>query len=120
MMLRQLLEYLLSLTSPAPAGGPLPLVQRSSKWPAVRDAHLKRFPTCAVCGSRANVTAHHLEPVHLCPSRELDAQNLLTLCEGPPCNDHLRYGHLGHWVSWNPNAVFDAATWRAKIKSRPK
>ena len=117
-MLRRLLDWLLARL--APPGGPLPLVQRSPKWPALRAAHLARFPACAVCGSRVNVVPHHVAPVHVTPAAECDPDNLLSLCENPARNCHLIFGHLLLWSSYNPMVVWDAATWREKIKGRPK
>lgn len=90
-------------------------VPRSSHWPAVRDAFLKANPTCAVCGCRDDIEAHHCDPYHLHPERELDPTNLIALCR----RDHLLFGHLGNWSSWNPSVREDAALWRAKILNRP-
>ena len=115
-----MLRRLLQLLGLAPEYGPLPLVARSPKWPALRDAHLRRFPACAVCGSRVSVVPHHIIPVHLDSSQELDPENLLSLCEGATVNCHLLFGHCRSWSSYNPNVVFDAATWREKIRGRPK
>lgn len=89
---------------------------RSPRWPAVRDAHLKHYPGCAVCGERKNVTVHHVKPFHLFPDLELDATNLLTLCETRW--HHLLFGHLLNWSAWNPDVRIDAVTWREKIARR--
>lgn len=91
-------------------------VERSSKWPAVRAAHLKLFPRCDVCGTRDGVEVHHLIPVFVVPSLELASENLQTLCRP----HHWLVGHLCSWHSWNRDALSDARTWRAKINSRPK
>ena len=96
-------------------GGPVPLCTRSWMWPALRDAWLTTHPTCAACGSRSDLTAHHLTPVHVDSSLELTPINLLTLC--PRC--HLFVGHLCQWSSWNWDARFDADSWLNKIKERP-
>lgn len=94
-------------------------VGRSSKWAAVRAAHLKNFPTCAACGGRDDLNVHHVIPYHLAPALELEPDNLLTLCEGPVVNDHLLWGHLRDWQSYNVNAVADAAWMLEKIRNRP-
>jgi 5-methylcytosine-specific restriction endonuclease McrA len=91
------------------------LTGRSGRWPAVRRSFLAAHPACAVCGSRQGVVPHHVVPVHVDRSKELDPSNLITLC--PP--HHLWIGHLGRWSSWNPEVVADAATWRRKIEARP-
>lgn len=94
-----------------------PAAKRSNHWPAVRLLHLKQFPCCAVCGSKAKVEVHHIRPFHLFPELELEPTNFLTLCEGSG-NHHFWVGHLGDWQAWNPYAVEDAAIWREKIKRR--
>lgn len=82
---------------------------RSPEWPKVRRAYLKANPTCAACGSRLFREVHHVEPFHLHPELELDPANLITLCEMPFRNHHLKVGHLGNWKNWNPNVRADAA-----------
>jgi 5-methylcytosine-specific restriction protein A len=94
---------------------------RSPLWKKVRDSHLIRFPVCACCGSRRNLTVHHIWPVswphgHVC---ELIGYNLITLCESPTHNCHLWVGHLGDWKSRNPHVRMDAARMRQRIESRP-
>ena len=81
---------------------------RSSHWPAVRAAHLREHPTCAACGTREKLEVHHVRPYHLCPARELDPTNLITLCEGPR-KHHLILGHRGNWQDCNPHVRRDAA-----------
>ena len=90
-------------------------VKRSPKWPALRDAWLKLFPRCAVCGTDKGVVPHHCVPVHVASSLELVETNLITLC---PVH-HLWIGHLGDWASWNKDVEDDAKTWAQKIKTRP-
>lgn len=99
----------------ADVGGPMPLVQRSSRWPAVRRMHLAREPECQVCGTREGVEAHHVQPFHLRPDLELSMDNLLSLCP----THHLWWGHLGLWRSFNEDVRADASLWRAKIRGRP-
>ena len=90
---------------------------RSDKWPLVRDAWLKEHPTCAVCGTRNGVEAHHIQPFHEHPALELDPTNLITL--GRDCQHHITFGHLGDYKSHNPRCVADATLWNAKYASRP-
>lgn len=93
---------------------------RSSGWRAVRVEHLKKFPRCIVCGSEKNVVPHHVVPFHLDPSKELDPNNLVTLCESPTFNCHLFFGHLKRWDRHNPNVIQDAECWRMKIEEADK
>lgn len=90
---------------------------RSSKWKNLRLQHLKKNPTCAVCGSSFNVVPHHITPVHLDPSKELDASNLISLCESKTFNCHLFFGHFKNWSKHNPDVVKDAMIWSEKIKT---
>lgn len=89
-------------------------VPRSNEWPALRRKWLKDHPTCEVCGTEDDCVPHHVEPVHLCPSKELDESNLMTLC----APHHLLVGHLMCFRSINPDARCDAKTWRLKIAER--
>lgn len=94
---------------------------RSSRWPAVRRAHLELHPACEMCGGTAKVEVHHIRPFHLHPDLELNPVNLVTLCEankGGICC-HLAVGHLGNYRSWNVDVEADAKAWAKKIKSRP-
>lgn len=100
-------------------GGPRPEMDRSPRWPAVRQAHLAKEPVCQVCGTRDELQVHHIKPYHLFPSLELDRANLLTLCEGGNHNCHLLFGHLNCWMSWNEFVRADAAEWRNRIRNRP-
>ena len=54
---------------------------RSPKWQAVRKEHIKNNPNCISCGRNKKVEVHHIEPVHICPEKELDPLNLVTLFE---------------------------------------
>jgi hypothetical protein len=78
---------------------------RSSAWPKLRAQYLERWNWCAACGRRDNLEAHHIVPFHAAPERELDHENLLTLCR---TSCHLVFGHLGDWKSHNPEVVQDA------------
>lgn len=96
----------------APAGA-----MRSTRWPTIRAIHLKTHGCCEVCGSRTQLEVHHIIPFHNNPDLELDATNLITLCEskkyGLTC--HLLMGHLGNYRHSNPAVIEDVRIWRAKL-----
>ena len=73
-------------------------------------------PVCQACGSPDEPEVHHLDPVSWKPERELDPDNLITLCR----RCHLLLGHLNDWESFNPWCEMDVATWRSKIRLRPR
>jgi 5-methylcytosine-specific restriction protein A len=89
---------------------------RSPKWSTIRKEHLKKYPTCTACGSSKNLEVHHIVPVHIDPSKELDIDNLITLCSE---NCHILFGHLMYFKSWNKNVVNDCANMNQKIITRP-
>lgn len=89
-------------------------VPRSSRWPAVRAAFLRRHPRCEVCGTRDGLEVHHVRPYHLFPELELEESNLMTLCRG----HHLLFGHLMNWRAWNPVVRTDCEWMRRKIEGR--
>lgn len=93
---------------------------RSGQWPRVREAHLAKHPTCAVCGGKERLEVHHIKPFHLHPELETSMDNLITLCESGAdgANHHLLFGHLGSFRSFNPDVVRDAKTWLKKIQGR--
>lgn len=88
---------------------------RSSHWPAVRAAHLAKHPACEVCGRTDDIEVHHCLPFHERPELELDPDNLISLCR----RDHLVFGHLGSYHSWNPAVRKDAAEWKKRFAERP-
>lgn len=96
-------------------------VYRSNKWPSIRDRYLFYHPKCVSCLSTKKLTVHHIIPVHVDVSKELDENNLVTLCESKRfgINCHLALGHLGLWKSYNDQVIFDAQKWLEKIKRRP-
>ncbi|MBX7106377.1 MAG: HNH endonuclease [Gemmataceae bacterium] len=101
-------------------GGPLNVmagVPRSPKWPAFRRRHLKRQPICQACGCDvpAMLAVHHIKPFHLFPELELDAGNVITLCERGAFNCHWIFGHVKSWSHWNPRVVEHAAIYRDMI-----
>ena len=82
-------------------------VGRDKLWPLVREAHLEQNSSCAACGSITKLQVHHIIPVHIDPSYELDSNNLITLCmEKDEC--HLNLGHLGSLKKCNINVEQDA------------
>jgi len=93
---------------------------RSSHWPKVRDEHLAKEPRCAACGlaDREFLQVHHLLPFATHPNLECDEQNLVTLCEKPSRNCHLRVGHSFNWHAWNPHCLEDAALSMKRIAQR--
>lgn len=96
-----------------------PWMRRRPQWSKLAARHLAAYPYCAACGSRTHLAVHHVVPVHVDESKELDESNLITLCEGNTINCHLWIGHLGHWLSWNEFVWFDAANFLRRIKDRP-
>ena len=92
------------------------LFGRSSNWRTVRAEHIKKHPKCAACGRKDGLEVHHIVPYHVDPSRELDPENLITLC-GKYC--HFVFGHLMDWKSWNENVVEDAIEYNIAKNKRP-
>lgn len=89
---------------------------RSPKWSTIRNQHLKQQPNCMLCGSPHKPEVHHIIPVHVDPTRELDQDNLVTLCD-KYC--HFIFGHLMNWKSWNPDIIKDIKIFNHKIIQRP-
>ena len=92
---------------------------RSPLWSSVRKQHLKKFPMCAVCRKEGTllkpIEVHHCIPYFLDTTMELRAENLITLCRP----DHLLFGHLNSFQSWNENVHEDARIMKDKITNRP-
>lgn len=86
---------------------------RSGSWARVRREHLSREPACVACGRSKSLEVHHVVPVSHDPTRELDPENLVTLC-GDPC--HLVFGHLLSWTRANPHVREDAARYLDRRK----
>jgi 5-methylcytosine-specific restriction endonuclease McrA len=81
--------------------------KRSSKWRALEQKFSEENPLCAACGSHKYLQVHHIKPFHLFPELELDENNLITLCmDKYDC--HLKIGHAGNFMCWNPNVIKDA------------
>jgi 5-methylcytosine-specific restriction protein A len=87
---------------------------RSSKWPAVRKAFLRKHPRCELTGATDNLDVHHVAPFHERPELELDESNMMTLRR----DAHLLFGHLGDWQSINPDVRFDVAAWHERFLKR--
>lgn len=86
--------------------------QRSARWAIVREHHLVENPECEACGTSHQLEVHHITPVSVDPSKELDFDNLITLC----VRCHLVFGHLGCFQCHNPEVQADSQTYRARVK----
>ena len=82
---------------------------RSPHWSTCRKDFLKKYPTCAACGSKLRLDVHHVEPFHLDPAKELDTTNLITLCMSS-LECHFRLGHGGDYKAFNPLIRADATS----------
>ena len=102
------------LKDEAIAGGSEARGEGSSQWRTVRDRYAEAHPLCAFCGSAA-VDVHHIQPFHLFPTRELDPNNLVSLCRV----HHFIYGHAGDWKGYNPDVLVDSEFWKA-VKATQK
>lgn len=89
---------------------------RSPSWSAVRKKHIEKQPCCQACGSCKRPEVHHIIPVHVDPSKELDPNNLITLCD-KYC--HFIFGHLMNYKSWNDNVVEDSRVYYKKVINKP-
>ena len=89
---------------------------RSPKWHTVRKNHLISNPVCAACGRSKKLEVHHIVPVHVEPSKELDTDNLMTVC-ADPC--HIVFGHLMDFKSWNIDVNEDCKKYSQEILDRP-
>lgn len=92
---------------------------RSPQWPRVRRQHLAKHPYCAACGTTRFLEVHHVDPFYNNPARELDPDNLITLCGDQANCCHFVIGHLTDWHSYNPDCRLDAHTLILKIENRP-
>lgn len=105
-------------------------LERSPHWGKTKQKFLEQNSYCVACGPIASakrvMQVHHREPFHYCilagrPDLELDARNLVTLCEsqeGEHAEDHhLILGHLRDFHSYNPQ-VFEHASGRYHAHSR--
>lgn len=83
--------------------------QRSPHWHTVEKHFLETNPTCAACGGKEKLNVHHCVPFHLDPEKELDPNNLITLCMKMGQECHLLIGHGGSFKAFNENVREDAA-----------
>jgi len=83
---------------------------RNSAWPKLRDWYFRKNPFCEVCGKRAK-EIHHIVPVHIDNSKELEISNLISLCR----RHHFEIGHFFNFRSYNK----DIKEWVDKIKNKP-
>jgi hypothetical protein len=97
------------------AAADAPLTIRASSWATFRKHVLAENRSCVVCGRPATIV-HHVKPVHLYPSLELDPSNCRPIC----CEEeHRILGHLLNYHSWNPKFDEDAARFRDSVRTRP-
>ena len=89
---------------------------RAPGWAALLKKHVEKQPCCQACGSCKKPEVHHIVPVHLDPSKELDEDNLITLCD-KWC--HFIFGHLMNYKSWNEDVIKDCENYLDKIKNKP-
>lgn len=115
MTLRQEIEYWKHRALVAEAKS---ATMRSSKWPTVKKAHLKKEPICQYCSGISCLEVHHIQPFHIDKTKELKDENLITLCEDPTKMCHLHIGHNGNWKSFNPNVRADCDAKKSGASSR--
>jgi hypothetical protein len=107
---------MLPLTPAAVCAPPPVLFARHPDWPEVRAAHLLREPDCVWCGTPLDLEVHHVIPVGVDPTKELDPRNLMTFCR----HDHWAVAHLTDWLSWNVHVRADVKRFRKRVKTRPR
>lgn len=94
-----------------------PLESRSPEWREVRAAYIALHPVCEACGTKDDLNVHHVIPFSTDAGKELDPQNLITLCAGRR-HCHLRIGHSFNFQCYNPHVREDAALMRKRMKER--
>lgn len=110
-LIRRVLDYLFPPRDVLRVSASRP---RSPSWGSVRRKYLASNRQCKTCGTKERIEVHHVKPYHLFPALELDANNLMSLCE----RCHLFVGHLGDWRAWNPQVREHAELWRFRIEMR--
>lgn len=83
---------------------PVPFGKRHSGWSGLRNGHLVMNPVCVACGTKNNLTVHHIIPVNIDPDLELDPKNLVTMCQ----HHHFAIGHWNNWRRYNINVIEDS------------
>lgn len=89
--------------------------ERDPRWREVRAKHISKEPVCQACGKTTKLDVHHVIPVAVDKSRELDDTNLITLCN-QPC--HFVFGHFLSYYCYNKNVRKMAAEYRAAFDNR--
>lgn len=89
--------------------------ERSTKWKRLREKYLAANPSCALCGKSTDLIVHHKLPFCKFPHKELDWDNLITLCESKNLNCHFVIGHLMNWQDFNPNIDKDIEFFKQKL-----
>ncbi len=79
------------------------LTKRNPKWWGVRTTHITVYNKCKVCSTQKSLDVHHIIPVSVDPSLELNFDNLVTLCR----HHHFYIGHKGNWNDFNINVEED-------------
>ena len=94
-----------------------PKLARSVTWSTVRRHHLQKQPECQACGSKQKLEVHHIIPTHVDKTKELDPNNLLTLCENPATGFcHYIFGHLSlSWWKYNLDVIEEAENHKQNI-----
>jgi hypothetical protein len=93
---------------------------RSHEWWKYRRKHLQEEPRCQWCLSAKRLEVHHEQPFHEHPEKELDDNNLITLCEGGSGeNCHFIHGHGRNWKSSVPTVREDCNGHQKEIINSP-
>ena len=82
---------------------------RAGQWRRIRAEHLQKEPACVACGRSTAVIVHHVIPVSFDARRELNPENLITLC-AQPC--HLVFGHFMNYQCYNKDVRKMAAEYK--------
>jgi hypothetical protein len=87
---------------------------RSPKWQSVRNEFIKTHDECVCCGSKNKLQVHHILPFCVDPSKELDPDNLATMCS----RCHLLIGHCGWFQRYNPDLHNSVQFIKTMLKAR--
>lgn len=98
-------------------GIPLGGAKRSPQWRSARKQNI--LGQCEFCGIRRTalkpLELHHILPVNVAPSEELNPQNFFTACR----DCHFKFCHLQSFFSYNLNIRKDAEEYKNKVANRP-
>lgn len=89
--------------------------ERDPRWREVRAEHILKEPVCQACGKDIKLDVHHIVPVAIDKSRELDPENLITLCN-QPC--HLVFGHFMSYYCYNSDVREMTKIYRQSLAAR--